>query len=210
MRKWIWIIACLVSTAVQAQSTGFKPVANLEQFKQQFAKTAQQTKSIKSDFVQEKNLSLLSEKITSKGKFWFKKEDKVKMEYQQPSYYLVVINGKDIKTKDNKKEQRISAKSSKVFQQVSRITADCVQGNVLNNAGFSTKVFENAQYFQLEMTPVSKGIKEYFRKIVLWVDKKDYSVTKMQMQEQSGDDTLMTFVNKEVNVNIPDEVFAVK
>lgn len=210
MRKWIWIIACLATTAVRAQSPGFKPTANLEQFKLQFAKTAQQTKSIKSDFVQEKNLSMLSEKITSKGKFWFKKEDKVKMEYQTPSYYLVIINGKDIKIKDSQKENRISAKSSKVFQQVSRITADCVQGNVLNNADFSTKVFENAQFYQLEMTPVAKGIKDYFKKIVLWVDKKDYAVTKLQMQEQSGDDTVMSFVNKETNVNIPDEVFAVK
>lgn len=160
--------------------------------------------------MQEKNLSMLSEKITSKGKFWFKKEDKVKMEYQSPSYYMVIINGKDIKTKDSQKENRLSARSSKMFQQVSKITADCVQGNVLNSTDFTTKVFENAQYFQLEMTPVAKGIKDYFKKIVLWVDKKDYSVTKIQMQELSGDDTTMSFVNKEVNVNIPDEVFAVK
>ncbi|WP_295118296.1 outer membrane lipoprotein carrier protein LolA [uncultured Chitinophaga sp.] len=210
MRKWIFICCCLMNVMAFAQSPGFKPVANPEQFKQQFSKTSQNTKTIKSDFVQEKNLSMLSEKITSKGKFWFKKEDKVRMEYQQPSYYLVIINGKDIKTKDSQKENRISSKSSKVFQQVSKITADCVQGNVLNNPDFSTKVFENNQFYQLEMTPVSKVIKEYFKKIVLWVDKKDYSVTKLQMQESGGDDTVMSFVNKEVNVNIGDEVFAVK
>jgi outer membrane lipoprotein-sorting protein len=210
MRKWIFLCCCLINVMAFAQSPGFKPVTNPEQFKQQFAKTSQGTKTIKSDFVQEKNLSMLSEKITSKGKFWFKKEDKVRMEYQQPSYYLVIINGKDIKTKDSQKENRISSRSSKVFQQVSKITADCVQGNVFNNADFSTKVFENNQFYQLEMTPVSKGIKDYFKKIVLWVDKKDYSVTKLQMQELSGDDTVMSFLNKEVNVNIGDEVFAVK
>jgi hypothetical protein len=38
-----------------------------------FATASQKINSVQSDFVQEKNLSMLSEKIVSKGKFWFKK-----------------------------------------------------------------------------------------------------------------------------------------
>ncbi len=112
---------------VAAQS-GFRPVSNLEQFKKEFARAAQQTESIKSDFVQEKHLSLLADKIVSKGKFWFKKENRVRMEYATPTYYLMIINGKNVRIKDSRTDKSISTGGNKLFEQISRITADCVQG----------------------------------------------------------------------------------
>src|SRR4051812_4814271 len=111
MRKWILLLSCIFcATFTQAQMAGFKPVADAAAFKQQFAKASQATQSIQADFVQEKNLSMLSDKIVSKGKFWFKKDNKVRMEYSSPSYYLLVMNGKDIKIKDGQKENHVSTK----------------------------------------------------------------------------------------------------
>lgn len=209
MRRWIFLCCCLVTLHATAQQN-FKPVANLEQFKQQFAKTAQTTNTIKSDFVQEKNLSMLSEKIVSKGKFWFKKENKVRMEYSSPSYYLMVINGKDFRIKDAKTDKSLSARNNRLFEQISKITADCVQGNVLNNKDFTTKVSENASFYRVEMSPVAKNLKDFFSTIELLVDKKDLSVVKIIMHERSGDDTSISFTRKEVNVTIPDDIFALK
>ena len=77
---------------LQAQYPGYKPIGDPVRFKELFTTTAKSTQTIKSDFTQEKELSLLSEKIVSRGKFWFKKENKVRMEYQQPFQYLMVIN----------------------------------------------------------------------------------------------------------------------
>ena len=74
MRKSILFILLLVSGVVlKAQYPGYTAVADLAKFKSTFAAAAQKTNSIKADFVQDKNLSMLSEKITSKGNFWFKK-----------------------------------------------------------------------------------------------------------------------------------------
>ncbi|MDR6567013.1 Outer membrane lipoprotein-sorting protein [Chitinophaga ginsengisegetis] len=210
MCKWLLIlIGCVVSLQIQAQS-GFKPVGDMAPLKQQFAKAAQSTQSIQCDFVQEKNLSMLSDKIVSKGKFWFKKDNKVRMEYLQPSYYLLVINGKDIRIKDAQKENKVSGKNNKLFEQINKITVDCVRGTVLDNADFSTKAAENAQYYRLELTPVNKVMKEYFQTIVLLVDKQDYSVSKITMAELSGDDTTISFLHKQLNTNIPDAVFSAK
>src|ERR1700683_1905795 len=52
-----------------AQQPGFVPIADIQKFKEEFAIASQKTQSIKSDFLQEKNLSMLSEKIISKGRF---------------------------------------------------------------------------------------------------------------------------------------------
>ncbi|WP_349314647.1 outer membrane lipoprotein carrier protein LolA [Chitinophaga sp. MM2321] len=198
-----------MSLQMQAQ-TGFKPVADLGPVKQQFTKAAQQTQSIQCDFIQEKNLSMLSDKIVSKGKFWFKKDNKVRMEYQQPSYYLLIINGKDIKIRDAQKESKVSGKNNKLFEQINKITVDCVRGTVLDNTDFSTRISENAQYYRLEMVPVDKAMKAYFKTIVLLVDKQDYSVSKITMEELSGDDTTISFLRKQLNINIPDAVFVAK
>jgi outer membrane lipoprotein-sorting protein len=209
MRKWIMMVVCgLWSLSLWAQ-TGFKLVADPTAFKQQFAKVSQNTQSLQSDFVQEKNLSMLSDKIVSKGKFWFKKENKVRMEYLQPSYYLLVMNGKDIKTKDTQKESKVSTKSNKLFEQINKIMIDCVQGNVLDNDAFKAQVMENAQYYQLELKPLNKALATFFKTIHLLVSKQDYGVVKITMHEVTGDDTAISFVNKQLNVNIPDAVFSI-
>lgn len=185
-------------------------MADATAFKQQFARASQATQSIQADFVQEKELSMLSDKIVSKGKFWFRKENKVRMEYQQPSYYLMIMNGKDIITRDAQRQHKVSAKGNKLFEQINRITVDCVQGNVLNNPDFSSKVLENAQYYRLELTPVSKALQQYFKAIHLLVDKKDYSVSQIIMQENGGDNTSIIFLHKQMNVPVADAVFTVK
>ena len=209
MLRMMLIVCCLAALQVSAQYPGYKPVANAAEFRQQFTKTAQATQSIECDFVQEKNLSMLSDKIVSTGKFWFKRENKVRMEYEKPSYYLLIINGSNIKTKDGQKENKVSAKSNKMFEQINQMMIDCVQGTALDNKNFTTKVFENAQSYLVELIPTVKNLQGIFKSITLTVDKKDYSVSRMEMLEQSGDNTTINFLHKQMNINIPDEEFSV-
>src|SRR4051812_45797244 len=80
------MVVCFSLTA-HAQHPGYTQLADLTKFKQQFAEVSQKTNSIKSDFTQDKSLSMLSDKITSKGKFWYRKPDMLRMEYTQPFNY---------------------------------------------------------------------------------------------------------------------------
>nr|AUN35649.1 outer membrane lipoprotein carrier protein LolA [uncultured bacterium] len=211
MRKLILILllTCSVFFA-NAQYTGYTLMTDLTKFKTEFASAAQKTSSIKSDFVQEKNLAMLSEKIVSKGKFWFKKENQVRMEYTSPFEYLMVINKDKVFIKDGQKQNTINTKSNKLFQQINKITVDCVQGNVLNNPDFKIRIFESKGMYLIEMSPVPKNLKEFFKTINVIVDKKDYAVANIEMNENSGDNTVIHFTNKEMNTNIPDALFVIK
>ena len=142
MRK-LWIIALLLGgwIACQAQHPGYAPVTDITKFKDQLSAASQKMSSLKSDFVQEKNLSMLSEKIVSKGIFWFKKENLVRMEYKQPFQYLMIINKNNVYIKDGQKENKISAASTKIFRQINRLMVDCVQGTVMNNPGFWSEAY---------------------------------------------------------------------
>jgi len=207
MRKLLFLALIFLSTTVLAQHAGYTPVADTATFKQQFATASQKVNTIKSDFVQVKNLSMLSEKITSKGKFWFKKENMVRMEYNQPFQYLMILNKNDIYIKDGQKENKISTKSNKLFQQINQIMVDCVKGTAFSNKDFSVKVFQNSTGYLIEMSPINKTLKDMFKNINVTVDKKQYSVNSIEMLETSGDNTVITFANKEINTILPDALF---
>src|ERR1700712_5438035 len=137
MGKYFFLLLiCLAGKAVKAQYAGYTQLADLSKFKNEFSAATQKTLTIKSNFVQEKNLSMLSEKIVSKGKFWFKKDNLVRMEYDQPFQYLMIINNDKVYVKDGQKENRVSARSNKLFQQINKIMIDCMQGTTLSNPDF--------------------------------------------------------------------------
>ena len=85
---------------------------------------------------------------------------------------------------------------------------DCFQGFILENKDFITRVFENESSFILEMTPVSKTLREFFQTIILTVEKKDFSARSILMNEPMGDTTLITFESKKLNEQISDAIFA--
>ncbi len=132
------------------------------------------------------------------------------MEYTQPYQYLMVLNKDKVYIKDGQKENKISARSNKLFQQINKIMIDCMQGTALDNRDLKTRVFENKSTSLVELTPVTKGLKELFKSIKVIADKKDFSVVSIEMQELSGDNTIMRFTNKELNATIPDALFTIK
>jgi len=152
---------------------------------------------------------MLSEKIVSKGKFWFRRENAVRMEYTTPFQYLMILNNGKIYIKDNQKENKISAKSNKLFEQINKIMMDCVNGSALSNPDFTTKIFEGTDTYMVELSPVNKNLKSLFKNINLVVGKKDYAVSRIEMHEPSGDNTIINYINREMNVNLPDALFAI-
>jgi outer membrane lipoprotein-sorting protein len=190
-----------------AQYDGFKPVADMDAFRKQFAGESAKVMSITSTFTQEKVLTALTEKISSEGNFWFKRSDKVRIEYIKPFQYLMIMRDGKLLVRDGQKESTVNVNSSKLFQQVNRIMIDCVQGTVLSGNDFVVKAFENNNEFLLELTPTAKALKSFFTTIVLVVEKRDYSVQSIQMNEPTGDYTLITFTNKKINGMVADAVF---
>lgn len=190
------------------QYPGFRPVRDLAAFNAAFKQTSLKVQTISSDFTQEKNMLAITEKIISTGKFWFKRTDKVRLDYTTPFVYRMIINGDKIYIRDNQQESRIHVKANRLFKQINQIIVDCIQGSILENKDFTIRVFENDKQYLMEMTPVSKQLAEFFSTIILIVDRQDYSVASVRLNEAMGDYTIISFTNKNINVELSDEVFA--
>ena len=85
-----------------------------------------------------------------------------------------------------------------------------VQGTALDNKNFKSVVSENEKQYLLELTPTVKKMKDYIKKINIFIDKKDFSVNKFDMIDASGDNTTLTFLNKQFNTGVTDANFAAK
>lgn len=191
-------------------SQNFKAVKDTSALKQKIETMSKATTSIESDFVQEKNLSMLSEKIISKGHFVFKKENLLRWEYVSPSKYLIVINKDKVIIKDEKKTTKYDMNSNKVFKEINDIMLSCVQGTIFKSNKFKTAYFENEKGYKLELIPQVKNMKETFKKINLYFDKNVTSVSKMEMVESNEDITSLDFTNKKLNGPIAETIFTVK
>jgi outer membrane lipoprotein-sorting protein len=206
---WVLIVSLITISAVKATDyPGFKPVSDIAAFKKNYIAVSSKIQTLQADFKQNKTISALTEEITSKGKFWFKRNDKVRMDYVEPFVYRLIINGDKIAVRDNQKESKVNVKSNKLFQEVNRVMIDCMQGTVLDNKTFTTRFFENETSFLLELTPATKTFKEFFSTIVLVIERKDYSPKSILLNEPEGDKTLINLSNKVINGQVSDEVFS--
>lgn len=191
-------------------SQNFKQVKDTLALKTKIESMSKTTTSIESDFVQEKNLNMLSEKIISKGHFIFKKDNLLRWEYNSPTKYLIVINKDKIMIKDEKKTTKYDMNSNRVFKEINDIMLSCVQGTIFKSNKFKTAYFEGDKYYKLELVPQAKNMKETFKKINLFFDKSVTSVAKMEMVEVSEDVTTIDFSNKKLNATIPENTFIIK
>ena len=211
MRKLIFIALSVCSiTAATAQPKGFKAVANVPAFQQSLAKSTAAIQSIQSDFVQTKHLSLLSDKITSKGKFYYRKEDKVRIEYTTPYQYLLVMNAGQIMVKDEQKTSKINTKNSKTMQSVNRIMIDCMRGSVFSNTDFRVTAFESGGSYLLSLVPANDAMKKMFKQIDVYLARSSFDVDRLTMTEQNGDFTDMDFTKTQHNVALNEAIFKVR
>jgi len=206
MRSIFCVVILFVVNPVFAQS-GFQKINDPETFKKEFHMQTSKVKTIASDFEQEKELSVLSEKIISRGKFFFKRENRIRIEYQTPFYYLMIINGDELFVKDDDKESTINVRSNKLFQQVNTIMVESVRGTIIDDKNFAVQLFENSDDFLMVMTPLDKTLKGFFDSIDIYANKKSFAVTRIEMNEHSGDKTIIRFLNQNLNTPVADEVF---
>jgi outer membrane lipoprotein-sorting protein len=208
---FIFTLSVFVATNVVAQvPQGYTAISNTAYLQTTLAATAKKTQTIASDFTQVKHMKMMNDKVNSKGKFYFKKEDKIRIEYLSPFQYLLVMNGGQIMVKDENKTNKINTRNSKTMQSVNRVMMDCMRGTVFGNKDFSVKAYETKGQYLLQLTPANSNMKGLFARIDVYIEKNDNSVSKLVMNENGGDYTDMNFTNKKINTSLADALFSIR
>lgn len=198
----------LFSTAMFAQKEGFKKVIDESSFRKKMETVTLSTKSISSDFVQEKQLSFMEEPIISEGHFYFKKEQRIRWEYQQPFSYIVILNGSNLLIDDEGHTNEIDLKGNKTFQEINATINNSMQGKVWGDSkDFTPVLFENEALYLIQLTPETKQMQEYLTKIEVFFDKKTYQLEQVILLENGGDFTKISFENRKINDEVEEALF---
>lgn len=188
--------------------TGFVPVKDMTQMKAELIKNNQATQTVSSNFSQTKSMKMLNEKVVSKGLFYYKKNNRIRIEYTSPFQYLLIMNGGNIIVKDEHKTNKVNTRNSKSLQSANRIMMDCMTGNVFSNKDFEVQCLAGQGKYLLQLTPVAASMKNLFSRIDIYLEQSDYSVSRLTLHEAGGDYTVMDFTNRKKNISLSDALFS--
>lgn len=199
-----------ISFYLSAQES-VKPISDVDAFKKKLSDMSQSISTIVCDFVQEKYLVVLSEKIISKGQFYFKKENNIRWEYTTPYRYLIIINNDQLYIREDKTQKQYDLQSSKMLQEMSRFISSCIQGDILKKDDeYAVEYFETTKDYYVKLIPRSVKMKQMLNELDIWIDKNDFTVSALKMVESEMDYTRIVFMNKKMNTEIPLEKFSFK
>lgn len=215
MKKILVIAATLLASFASMQAA--TPVSDVAGLKAKMQANAEKITSIQSDFTQEKYLSVMASSMKSSGKFYYQKDDKVKLEYQAPFKQDLVMNGYKLMMKTNGKPMIMDASSNPMMGELKKVITACMSGNIANMGdNYKMSYFVDGSNYLIEIVPVSADIKKYAEKVDLYLDSSDFTVVKMRMIEakkpnQSKNDySDYTFTNKKKNAAIAESTFTIK
>lgn len=211
MKRFVFAtLLCLMSLSSWAQ----KPVSETEQKQMvaQMEKAVANMKTLQCDFRQVKHLSLLDNDMTSQGRMYFKGGDRLRWEYTSPYKYCFVLNNDKVMMRGaNEKVNVIDVRSSRLFQEITRIMMNSITGQSLSSkADFSVTMYRKGTEWEARLVPQKKEMKRMFSLITLHIDVKTKMVVCVEMKEATGDTTVIYLENARQNIGISDNIFDIK
>lgn len=211
MRKLIslilLIVACLLGFSTQASNL-------TSQQKLQIITTinhaAAEIKTMSCSFEQTKHLSLLNDKMVSKGSMVYKQSDKLRWEYTTPYKYQFIFNGTKVYVGSKSRKNVIDTNTNKVFKEVARIMMNTVTGKALSNSSeFTVDVADNKTSYLITLIPKKKELKQMFSKIILTFSKSNTMISEVNIYEKNGDRTNIKLIGIKKNVWVNESSFTI-
>lgn len=205
----IFVLPVILILSINLIALDFVPVDEKERIDlaRKISNVAENTKTIRSNFIQKKHLSVLSDNIKSSGIFFYQKDDKIRWEYIKPYTYIIIYNGSKILIIDEGKKNQFDAKSNRLFEVINSMMISCIRGNVSNNPDFTFSFYKKNNLIFVKVEPKSPEVKKYIKRIDMFFDKKSLQVNEINIYEESGDYTNIVFNKKEINVPLSENIF---
>ena len=200
MRLSLVLLICFVSSFLQAQDS------IREEFLKKIEVSTTTTQSISSDFEQIQELSILTEKQTSSGKFYFKNPGKMKWEQIEPSPYYFIFNEDAVIKFDGKVREQLPAGSPQVLG-FKKFILGTVNGSIFKDNSFESSFSKEGNIVRVDMLPLKKMLKRRFDKVSFTFDFERMVLLELVFFENGGDKRTTRFFNHKIDVLEDDSLF---
>jgi len=207
-------VACLVALhPVCFSSDQGSEASGMATFLNDLGRKVADFKTLRTDFVQEKEMALFRDKLVLKGRIILEKPNKVVWHVDSPVRSSVLITDKVIRQwdEDTNRVQEISLSRNPVFQNVLNQLTVWFSGDYSSLIGVNTIRIVKQEPLAIEFLPNEKNIAyKVIKKIVItFRDDRKY-LQQIRIEERSGDVTAIHFRNTQLNVPLDAGSFEVK
>jgi outer membrane lipoprotein-sorting protein len=175
----------------------------------QIAKAAIKVTSLESDFVQERHLSMLEDVLISRGRFYYKKRDRLRWELTKPVSSGFAVSGKKAKRWDGKSSRTQTFEVYRVpfiqlftDQVFAWATADFEQ----LQKNYKIHVLSNSPV-DLKLVPIRSQEKKYLAHFRIAFTADASHVNTVEVHETGGDYTRIRFFNTIINTPLSNTLF---
>ena len=203
-RLFIFCLVLLLSVAASAQTLDQRDIIA------QINQASAQLQSLECGFTQTKFISILDDKMVSKGKLYYQQADKLRWEYLSPYTYTFILNQNQVLLKNDSRSDVIDVNQNRIFKEIARMMMNSIVGNCLSDEkSFSTAVKVSGNEWIATLLPLKKDMKQMWNKLVLHISPASRIVYKVEMHEPSGDYTIIDLTDIKTNGSINPEVFKI-
>ncbi len=135
--------------------------------------------SLEADFVQTKQVAMLSEPQVAKGHLTYRAPEYIRWEYLKPDQYVWMLDGK---------QSNVNPQIQRLLQMIMQSVSGA---NLQPSQDFDGQQSGNVY----TLTPRKREYKHMFRNIVITLDPATQIAQKVHLHETNGNDTLIEFHN---------------
>jgi outer membrane lipoprotein carrier protein len=165
--------------------------------------------TVQADFTQTKKMKMLSDVMVSRGKMWCTQPNLLRWEYQSPQPSSFILNNGKVLLSKGERGRVISVNRSKMLRQITRLMIPNGLGKCLTDEkDFKVSVETRSNQHILSLLPQSKELKQLFARIILYYNRKQAVVTRVEMYEKNGDNSIIELTSIKTNAAISESTYS--
>lgn len=176
-------------------------------FKSSVIRKASNINSFSAEFIQVKHMKVMDDNPQSKGKVYYKSPNMLKWEYTTPYDYQVLFKDSKLYLLENGELSEVDLSGNKLFAQIGDLIAGSLNGKILEaDKDFTINFYKKGNVVKARIIPNEAHISSMFKEIWLNFDENQL-IKSVQLIDPSGDYTVISMKNIEINQPISPAVF---
>ena len=206
----VFLVFNFLAVAMAASAKDRKVEPGLAELVARIDQKIETVGALKADFVQRKEISLLTEPVEMRGVFYIKRPEGMRFDFEEKEDLQIIMTEDEAVSLSPaaKKATRIKMKKShgKIAQ---RLLSNPLK-SLLNHfsIGRVEKESEDGTHHHLQLTPTKRKLKKRFKKIEFWVNG-DSLIYRIKVTQGDGDIYELILENFEINPELDADLFTV-
>lgn len=170
---------------------------------------AAEVQTLQCDFVQTKTLSIMNDRLVSRGTMAFGRPSRLRWQYVSPYDYTFVITDDRVLIAKGSQRNSIDLRSSQAFQEIAKLIAGSVTGRCLSQSrDFDVTILADTRTYVARLKPRDRRLKKMFSTIRLTFDRQSKTMSRVELDEPGGDTTVIEMQNVRQNQRLSAKTFS--